>query len=252
VGAAVTDTCPHEVGEKVWTAEATEPDSQKTADAVNAFVRRSHEILADHPVNKQRIAEGLLPANIALPRGIGIAPAVGSLDETWHIRSACIVETGLIRGIGFYLKMNVIDVPGANGALDSDVMATARAVVAALEDHNLILCNIKGPDVAGHDDQPQAKAEMIERVDGAVGEILAGIGPDTYVFCTGDHSTPCEVGDHSGDPVPAALWGPSLVSDGNAAFSERDVLGGGLGRIRGTDVMPILTNLMGVQHKFGA
>lgn len=252
LGADVSDTDPHVTDAKVLIAEGADAASKKTAIAVNEFVRRSYEILSVHPVNKKREAEGLPPANIALPRGIGVGPDVGTFDDTWHVKSACIVETGLIRGLGIYLKMDIVDVPGANGALDSDVQATANAILETLKDHDFILCNIKGPDVAAHDSQPEAKTKMIERIDEAVGTIVAGMGDDTYLMFTGDHCTPCEVGDHSGDCVPLVLGGPSIVADANTACSESGVIGGGLGRVRGTDLMPILTNMMGAQHKFGA
>lgn len=252
LGAAVTDVDPHATGEKVWTATGSDPASEKTARAVNAFVQQSFEVLSKHPVNQERVSQGLSPANIALPRGIGVAPDVPPFDEAWHVKSACLVETGLIRGIGIYLGMDIIDVPGANGGLDSDVMATARAIVDALAEHDFVLCNIKGPDVAGHDGQAEAKAKMIERIDGAVAYLRANMGADVSLLFTGDHATPCEVGDHTGDPVPVVIWGPSLVPDAVTTFSERAATAGGLGRIRGVDVMPIMSNLMGVQHKFGA
>jgi len=252
LGPHVTDVDPHETNKPVLTSVGSDPASQRTADALNAFVRRSHVILSDHPVNKAREAAGKPPANIALPRGVGVAPAVAPLDATWHVRSVCFVETALIAGIGRYLGMNVIDVPGATGGLDSDVLATARAVVDSLSCHTFVLCNIKGTDVAGHDSQAEAKVTMIERIDEAVGAVLDGIDDETFLLVTADHSTPCEVGDHSGDPVPVCLYGPNLVADNVTEFSEAGVVGGALGWIRGVDVMPVVTNLMGVRYKFGA
>ncbi len=253
LGANVSDVDPHEVGAKIWEAKGADEASQRTAEVVNKFVRKSHEILREHPVNKKRQAEGKLPANIALPRGAGLAPHIGqSFDERFGLKSACIVETGLIRGIGVYLKMDIIDVEGATGGLDSDVMATAKAVVQALDDHNFVLCNIKGPDVAGHDQDAMAKVQMIERIDQAVRYITDNVPSDTYLVLTADHSTPIEVGDHSGDPVPLVIDGPGVRVDEVTQFNERAVTAGGLLRVRGTDLMLMLTNLMGVQHKFGA
>lgn len=255
LGAAVTDTDPHEAGVKVHEAKPGDPNDQasaKTARVVNEFVRRSYELLKDHPVNKQREAEGKLPANITLPRGAGVAPHIESFQEKYRLKGAAVVETGLIAGIAVYLGMDIIEVAGATGGLDSDVIAMGRAVLKALDDHNFVLCNIKGPDVAGHDAQPDAKVKMIERVDEVVGLLMQSVDEYTYIILTADHATPISVKDHSGDSVPIAFRGPDVRVDSIQAYDERSVVGGGIVRVRGTDVMNILTNLMGTQEKFGA
>ncbi|MCJ7751620.1 MAG: phosphoglycerate mutase, partial [Armatimonadetes bacterium] len=73
-----------------------------------------------------------------------------------------------------------------------------------------------------------------------------------HLAVTADHSTPISFGDHTGDTVPLAICGPNVRPDSVRAFDERSVVGGGLVRIRGLDLMPILTNLMGTQEKYGA
>ncbi len=85
-----------------------------------------------------------------------------------------------------------------------------------------------------------------------MGYIMDNVDEDTFVVLTSDHSTPCDVKDHSGDPVAIAFYGNGVRVDDCTAFDERSVTKGGLGRIRGTDVMNILTQLMNVQEKFGA
>ena len=255
LGAAVTDADPHEVGAKVPECKPIDPNDQasaKTARIVNEFVRRSYQLLKDHPINKQRMAEGKALANIILPRGAGVAPHVESFEEKHHLKGAAVVETGLIGGIAVYLGMDVIEAPGATGGLDSDLMSMGRSVLKALENHNFVLCNLKGPDVAGHDGQAKAKVEVIERIDKVVGMLMNEVDEQTYIVLTADHSTPISVMDHSGDPVPIAIWGPDVRVDSIQAYDERSVIGGGLVRIKGTDVMPTLTNLLGTQEKFGA
>jgi 2,3-bisphosphoglycerate-independent phosphoglycerate mutase len=81
---------------------------------------------------------------------------------------------------------------------------------------------------------------------------MAKATPDQYIVVTADHSTPCALKDHSGDPVPIAFWGPGVRTDSVAKYDERSVVAGGVHRIRGIDVMKIITQLMGVQEKFGA
>lgn len=255
LGAHLTDADPHETGAKIHQAHAVDPSdeaSAKTARIVNEFIRRSYELLKDAPVNKQREAEGKPAANIILPRGAGVAPDMKKFQEKYAMKGAAVVETGLIAGIAVYLGMDVIEVPGANGGLNSDIMAMGNTIVKALETHDFILCNIKGGDIAGHDGDAQAKVTFIERIDEVIGMLMKSVGENTYIVLTADHATPISVMDHSGDPVPIAFWGPDVRVDSIQAYDERSVVGGSVMRIRGTDVMNILTQLMGNQEKFGA
>jgi 2,3-bisphosphoglycerate-independent phosphoglycerate mutase len=255
LGEHVTDVDPHVDGERIWEARPWNPseaDSAKTARILNEFVHRSYQILNEHPVNQRRRAAGLPPANIVLPRGIGVSPHLKPFNEARHVKSACIVEVGLVKGIGQYLGMTVIDVPGSTASLDTDTEAIGRTVIEANRDHNFILCNVKGPDVAGHDGNALGKVAIIEKIDRMVDQILQATHGDLVIAVTGDHSTPVTVGDHSGEPCPILFWGHGVRPDSCTAFGERPVLGGGVGRIRGLDVVNIMTSYMGVQEKFGA
>jgi 2,3-bisphosphoglycerate-independent phosphoglycerate mutase len=255
LAAAITDTDPHEVGAKVHEAHACDPNDAagvKTARIINEFVRRSYELLKDHPVNKVREAEGKLTANIILPRGAGVAPNIESFEEKYGLKGAAVVETGLIAGIAVYLGMDIVEVPGATGGLDSDVMAIGKAILKTLEDHQFVLCNIKGCDIAGHDGDADAKVKMIEVIDEVVGMLMKNVDEHTYIVLTADHATPISTKDHSGDAVPITFWGPDVRVDSVQAYDERSVVGGGVVRVRGTDIMNILTQLMNTQEKFGA
>ena len=255
LGAAVTDADPHEEGAKVHDAHAIDPNDQASAKAariVNEFVRKSYEALKNHPVNKTREAEGKAPANIILPRGAGVAPHIESFQEKYGLKGAAVVETGLIAGIAVYLGMDVMEAPGATGGLDSDVMSIGRTMLKALEDHDFVLCNIKGCDIAGHDGDAEAKVKFIERVDEVVGMLMEKVDEQTYIILTADHATPISTKDHSGDAVPITFLGPDVRVDSIKAYDERSVVGGGIVRIRGCEVMNILTQLMNTQEKFGA
>ena len=252
LGAGVSDVDPHEDGLAPHAAAGEEEDSQKTARLVNQFTLRSWEALKDHPVNRERVAAGKLPANVLLPRGGGIAPQLEPFVRRHGIRGACVVETGLIAGIGRYLDMTVPHVPGATGGADTDELALARAVVEMLADHDFVLCNLKAPDLGGHDSKPDAKMRASQMLDNLAGYVLDR-GPESlHLAVTADHCTPISFGDHTGDTVPLAIHGPNVRPDGVQTFGERAVVAGGLARIRGFDLMHILTNLMGVQEKFGA
>lgn len=255
LGDRVSDVDPHEVGVRVWEARGTregDAPGEKTARILNAFVRRSYEILDAHPVNAARRAAGLPPANVALPRGVGVSPDLAPFDAARGVKSACIVEVGLVKGLGRYLGMDVIDVPGSTASLDTDTAAIGAAVIDALRDHNFILCNVKGPDVAGHDGNAPGKVAIIEKIDAMVAQIVEATGGQLILLVTGDHSTPVTYGDHTGEPCPVLVWGPTVRRDLVTTFGETAATQGGMGRIRGLDLVNILTSYMGVQEKFGA
>lgn len=255
LSADVTDTDPHHEGAKVVKCEPCDPsdgNAVRTAAAVNDFVQRSYELLKDHPVNKERVAQGLNPANIILPRGAGIGPHIESFECEHGLKAACVAETGLINGVARYVGMEIVEVPGATGGPDSNVMNMAAKIVECLREFDFVLCNVKGADVGGHDGKPQVKIDMIAKLDEMVGYLLGKALEDQYIVLTADHSTPCAVKDHSGDPVPIAFWGPGVRTDKCRHFDERSVVEGGVHRIRGIDVMKVVTQLMAVQEKFGA
>ncbi len=255
LSARITDVDPHAEGEFVAECRPIDPDdpaAQRTARVVNAFVRLSYERLKDHPVNRERVAQGLLPANIILPRGAGVAPHLEPFPQRHGVRAVAVVETGLIRGIARFVGMDTLHAPGTTGGLDSDLIGMGRTLLQALQAYDFVLCNVKAPDICGHDGNPIQKVEVIERMDAMLGLILDSAGRDLYIALTADHSTPCSVRDHSGDPVPLLIWGPDLRGDTVQQFHERACMRGGLGRLRGCDLVPILTQLMGAQQKFGA
>lgn len=255
LSAEITDTDPHHEGAKVLECVPSDPGdaaAARTAAAVNTFVRKSYELLKDHPVNKERIAQGLNPANIILPRGAGIGPNMESFECEHNLKAACVAETGLINGVARYVGMEIVETPGATGGADSNVMNMAEQIVKCLQTYDFVLCNVKGADVGGHDDTPQVKIDMIAKLDEMVKYLMAKATPEQFIVLTADHSTPCETKDHSGDPVPIAFWGPGVRVDRCQHFDERSVVEGGIHRIRGIDVIKIITQLMGVQEKFGA
>jgi 2,3-bisphosphoglycerate-independent phosphoglycerate mutase len=255
LGVRVTDVDPHADGEKILEAKAIDPDdaaSAKTARVLNEFVRRSYEILDSNPVNEKRRADGRHPANIILPRGIGPAPQLSSFSERTGLNGACIVEVGLVKGIGKYVGLDVIEVPEATGGIDTDTAAIGRAVIDAFKSHDFVLCNVKGPDIAGHDMNQAAKVEIIEKIDAMTKQILDAVPGPLTIFVSGDHCTPVTYGDHTGEAVPLLFWGPATRADDTATFGERACGRGSVHRIQGRDVVPILTSLMGVQEKFGA
>jgi 2,3-bisphosphoglycerate-independent phosphoglycerate mutase len=227
-------------------------EAARTAEILNKFVEKSYEVLKNHPVNLKRVEKGENSANIILPRGVGAVPNVPPFNEKYGIKAACIAETGLIKGIGKIAGMDLIDVKGATGGIDTDLESITKSIVDTLkgEDYDFILINIDGADEAGHDGKMEEKINFIEKVDAVIGEVMKI--DDVYFILTADHSTPVAIMDHTGDPVPITIKGPEIRVDGVNKFNERAATSGGLCRIRGSDVMNILMDLMNRSEKFGA
>lgn len=227
------------------------PEAEKTAQVLNKLVSESYNILKDHPLNLERIDAGEPPANIVLPRGAGAVPDVQPFNEKYGLKSACIAETGLIMGIGKLAGMDIIEVEGATGGVDTNLDSIRESIIEnASKDYDFLLINIDGADEAGHDGNLQEKVDFLEKVDAVIGEVMKI--PDTYFILTADHSTPISVMDHTGDPVPLVIKGPEIRVDDVEKFDERSATTGGLCRIRGSDIMNILMDLMNNSEKFGA
>ncbi len=228
-------------------------EAEKTADILNQVVKKSYEMVKNHPVNLKRIEENEPPANIVIPRGAGEVPVVESLNEKYEVNSACIAETGLIMGIGRFAGMDIIEMDDVTGGIDTNLYNIRDTIIDQVKnsDHDFFLINIDGADEAGHDGQIKEKKEFIEKVDEVVMSEIIKL-EDVYIFLTADHSTPISVLNHSGDPVPVIIRGPEVRVDDVSEFSEVACAKGGLCRIRGSDVMNIMMDLMNYAHKFGA
>ena len=251
----VSDADPKVEGNKPKEVKALDEskEAQKTADILNQLVKKSYEMINDHPVNLKRIEEGKPPANIIIPRGAGEVPVVESLNDKYEVNSACIAETGLIMGIGRFAGMDIIEMEDVTGGIDTNLDNIRDTIIDQVKnsDHDFFLINIDGADEAGHDGQIKEKKEFIEKVDEVVMSELIKL-EDVYIFLTADHSTPISVLNHSGDPVPVLIRGPEVRVDDVCEFSEVACAKGGLNRIRGSDVMNIMMDLMNYAHKFGA
>ncbi|EDY34577.1 2,3-bisphosphoglycerate-independent phosphoglycerate mutase, archaeal form subfamily [Aciduliprofundum boonei T469] len=248
----VSDVDPHDTGLKIHEAKPLKPEAEKTARILNEFVKRAYEILKEHPVNKEREKKGLKPANILLPRGAGMAPHLENFVKKYNMKAACVVGTPLIRGICKLAGIHPIDFPGATGSYDTDMEGKIREAIKALakDDYEFVLVNIKATDIAGHDMLPRKKVEVIERIDEAMGYLLEILPEDIVVVITADHSTPCSVGDHSGDAVPIMIYAEDSRAEGSE-FNEVACAKGSL-RIRGSDLMQMILNATNRADKFGA
>ncbi|MEE9164270.1 MAG: 2,3-bisphosphoglycerate-independent phosphoglycerate mutase, partial [Thermoplasmata archaeon] len=167
----VTDGDPHAVNVPVAEVKALAPEAAKTAKIVNQFMDRAREILSTHPINRERLQKGLPLANVVLPRGAGRLAKISPLSEVWGLRFAAVAGVALVKGICRVVGMNLLDVRGATGGLDSDFNAKVSAAMAALDTHDAVVVSIKAPDIAGHDRRPEEKVRVVERIDRALGPL---------------------------------------------------------------------------------
>ncbi len=223
-------------------------EARKTANILNKLVKISYEKLKDLDSNKKRVKEGKFPANILLFRSAGKYVPIPTMEELYHIRCACIAS-GLYRGVGAFLGMDLVDVPGATEKYDSDFSKATEKAMEIVEDYDFVFVHLKPTDSAAEDGKPKLKVKMIERMDKAIGGLMDF---DGLVVATADHTTPCELKKHSYEPVPLTMAGPGILIDDVKKFGERSCAKGGLHRIRGLDLMPIIANHMGFSKLYGA
>jgi len=248
----VGDTDPHVEGLPAQRCKPLTLEAEKTARIVDQFIKLSYEKLSGHRINRERISKDELPANIILTRGAGVFPKVETIEEKYRLKAAVVAGVALVKGICGALGMEVLNVPGATGGLDTDMLAKARAALDAFNRKDMVLVNIKAPDLCGHDGKSMEKVKVLERIDEMLGFFRSNLPEDIVVALTSDHSTPCSLRNHSGDPVPIVILGDGVRVDSVQQFDEVSVACGGLGRILGKDLMPILMDLAGRAEKYGA
>jgi 2,3-bisphosphoglycerate-independent phosphoglycerate mutase len=248
---SITQTDPQHIGPILRSKSITnDASSRRTADIVNDFTRQVSSILTDHPINKERKLANQLQANTVLLRGAGSVPNLVPLEQRTGLNAAVIAATALVIGIGRLTGMTYIPTKGATGHVDSNIEEKVKNVNKALKQHAFVLLNIKGADEAGHDGDFNVKTQFLTRVDEALSNLV--IDESTLVVITADHTTPVSLKEHSGDAVPFLIRGKGVRVDRTSAFNEYAAISGGMNRICGKDIMPVLTDLLGKGKKFGA
>lgn len=246
----ITDSDPHEPGRLVKKVEALSAEAEHTAEVLNAYLAAARDILHKHPVNLERIKNGKPPANELLVRGAGQAPKLAPFSERYGLKAASISGIPMITGICQLLGMDKIEVKEATGRLDSNFRAKFDAAFRGFKDYDFIIMNIKATDVAGHDGDAIAKRDAIQRIDLAMSDVFEHLN-DVVICVTGDHSTPCSLKDHSGDPLPIIFNTTGIRRDRSLLFDEVSCSTGSYD-INSGDVMKILLQLSDRAEKYGA
>ena len=178
-------------------------------DGIVNLLTRSQILLKEHPVNLARMENELKPANSIWLWGQGRRPQFPTLAEKFGVEGSVISAVDLIKGIGLYAGLEVIDVPGATGYFDTNYRGKAEYGLKELEEKDLVFIHVEAPDEAGHSGDISKKVETIETFDKeVVGTILEGIRDlgDYRVMVLPDHPTPISIRTHVPDPVPFAIY----------------------------------------------
>jgi len=192
-------------------------ESKRTADLLNNMIIKSREILSGHPVNLRRSERGEGVANMLWFWGPGRRPRMRTLWEKYGVRGAVISAVDLIKGIGHYAGMNIINVPGATGLHDTNYEGKADYALEALKNCDLVYIHVEAPDEAGHNGDFKLKVRTIEDLDKRlVGRVLDHLEGDYVISVLTDHPTPVKLRTHTSDPVPFAIY--------NTASSKADKL----------------------------
>ena len=245
--ARITTTPPHDVPLRPWhplLVKAETPEALETATKVNELIIKSQKLLSSHPVNIRRAAEGKDMANSIWPWSPGYRPDMKPLSDTFsEIKSGSVITAvDLIRGIGRYAGLKIINVEGATGLYDTNYKGKAEAALKALESDDFVYLHIEAPDEAGHEGDIPLKLRTIEDIDSkVVGPILQALEnfdePVAVAFLP-DHPTPCAHRTHTADPVPFVIYKPGAKSDLVSVFDEDSCREGAYGLVNGIDFLP--------------
>ncbi len=249
-------TPPHDIPLKPWREylpQAETPEAEDTARLLRQLMSQSMQLLASHPLNVRRKAQGQDPANCIWPWGGGYRPQMEPLTQTFpQLRTgAVITAVDLIRGIGRYAGLRAIDVPGATGLWDTNLEGKAAAAVEALRTDDFVYLHVEASDEAGHDGNRDLKLRTIENFDqrlvrpllealGAspadqTADALSIEGEPVAIALLPDHPTPVKLRTHTAEPVPFCICRPGMEADSVGAFSEADAVSGSYGLLRGNE-----------------
>jgi len=219
------------------------PEAKESALLLNEFTQKSHKILNESLLNKKRISENKLPANVILSRDAGDhLPQFPKIDTFFNLHFGSFVQMPVEKGIALLTGMEIIDIPDSSGHLDVDYPVWAKVALDSIKKYDGIYVHIKGPDEPAHDGDFKTKKEIIEAIDKFFfSSLLPQLDmSNTIIAVTADHSTVCAIKAHSADPVPLLISGGNVRPDGSLSFSEKAAKLGSIGEILGRDIMSLL------------
>lgn len=225
--------------------EALTPEAEETADYLNRLTLLSQELLKNHPINLKRVAEGKDPANSIWAWSAGYKPKMQTLKEKYGIESGSVISAvDLIRGIGVYAGLNVIEVEGATGLYNTNYEGKVAAAIEALRHEDFVYLHIEASDEAGHEGDHLLKVKTVEnlseRVVAPIMEAIKTIDDDVCVALLPDHPTPCYIRTHTRESVPFIIYNPRLEGDSVEVYDEFSVRHGYYSELHGDEFMEAL------------
>lgn len=189
------------------------------------LMKRSFELLKDHPVNLERIARGKRPANSIWLWGEGTKPLLDSFEYLYHLKGSMVSAVDLLKGIAICAKMTSVDVEGATGYIDTNFEGKAQAAIDEFKrGQDLVYVHVEAPDECGHRAECENKVRAIELIDERVLtpviEYLENAGEDFAVLVCPDHPTPLITRTHSRNPVPYMIYRSNNHTEGADTFTE--------------------------------
>jgi 2,3-bisphosphoglycerate-independent phosphoglycerate mutase len=237
-------TPPHDaVGAEVAAVlpRAKSKEAAKMVNLLRETIQQSKSVLESHPVNIARQKAGKRPGNMIWPWGGGTKPAMPSFKEKYGLNAAVISAVDLVKGIGTYAEMKIINVSGASGLADTNYEGKADAALKALEDNDFVFVHVEAPDEAGHVKDYRLKVKTIEDLDKRlVGRLLRGLKEPYAIAVLPDHPTPIRIGTHTRDPVPFAIQSPCIDADGVQKFDEFSARNGAFGLVEKESLITLL------------
>jgi len=243
-------TPPHDVtGQKAADhlpkGAAGDAESEKIAAIYADMMAASYDILKNHPVNQKRVAEGKLPANCIWFWGQGNAPRFESFQKLHNKTGAVISAVDLLKGIGICAGLDVIEVEGATGFLDTNYKGKADAAIAALQSKDFVFIHIEAPDECGHLGDYKKKLQAVEDLDAKIVAPLLEYAKSSSEPCRllvmPDHPTPVALKTHTSDPIPFVLYDTREEEvDGVDVYDEDSAKGGSFKTVFAPDLISIM------------
>jgi 2,3-bisphosphoglycerate-independent phosphoglycerate mutase len=218
------------------------PEAAATARLLNELTLQSQVLLENHPVNLKRAAEGKDKANSIWLWSPGYKPEMKTLMELYDLKSGSVISAvDLIKGIGVYAGLKVINVEGATGLYNTNYEGKAQAAINALRNDEFVYLHIEASDEAGHEGDVELKIKTIEYLDQRIvkpifEEVSLWKEPVTIAILP-DHPTPCAIRTHTKSPVPFIIYRPGEKPDKVTVYDEFSAQQGSYGLLKGPEFM---------------
>ena len=223
--------------------------AQETADLLNDLILKSQELLAKHPYNIAKAAKGERQANSIWPWSGGYRPSMQTLQQQYpQIKSGSVISAvDLIRGIGHYAGLKIVEVEGATGLANTNYEGKAQAAIEALRHDDFVFVHVEASDEAGHDGDLDLKLRTIEYLDQRIiapvyNEVQTWQEP-VCIAVLPDHLTPVEMRIHVGHPVPFVIWHRGITPDDVQQYDEASCAGGAYGLLKLQEFMQVFMKI---------